>query len=128
MRAIVSMSANRLSAKVEDVLKQISYSHFRNQGQNVTEFEVRSPCRVLVTIENLTRDQVGFPFRSRTRVESAFEVRRLVGSQETDDTLLPCANTLVREIVKSLPSGSWKLLGSRRRGRVEETVLSSADL
>ena len=128
MRAIVSMSANRLSAKVEEVLKQISYSYFRNQGQNITEFEVRSPCRVLVAIENLTREQVGFPFRSRTRIESAFEIRRLVGSQETDDTLLPCANTLVREVVKSLPSGSWKLLGGPRRARGEETVLSSTDL
>ena len=122
------MPANRLSVKVEDALKRISYSYFRNQGQNVTEFEVRSPCTVLVTVENLTRDQMGFPFRSRTRVESAFEIRRLVGSRQTDDALLPCANALVREVQESIPAGTWKLLGGPRLGRVEKTVLSSGDL
>ena len=105
------MPDRKLAALVQETLNGLSFSHFKNQGRNVTEFQVSSPCPFIVTVENLSRWQIGFPFRSRARVESALELRRLIGSGDTEERLRTHASVFLQDLRKRLPDDPWKGLG-----------------
>jgi len=110
VRALVKLSDRKLSERVEGALKKLGFTYLRNQGRNVTEFVVQSPCHFNVTVENLTREQIGFPLRSRIRVESAVELRRAIEARDPDSELRRCATSLVQELQPELPEKSWKAL------------------
>ena len=108
MRVLAKLDDWMLSERVEEALKKLGFAYLKNRGQNVTEFVVQSPCHLIVTVENLTREQIGFPLRSRFRVESAVELRRVIGGEEPESELRSCAATLVRELQPELPEKGWK--------------------
>ena len=100
MRALVNLDRMKMSERVEGALKKLGFSYLKNQGHTVTEFVVQSPCHLNVTIENLTREQIGFPLRSRVKVESAVELRRAnrgqgagIGAQALRRSPCPGAST-----------------------------------
>lgn len=108
MRALVGLNHRMLSERVEGVLKKLGFSYLKNQGRNQTEFVVQSPCHLNVTVENLTREQIGFPLRSRVKVESAVELRRAIEAREPESELRRCATALVRELQPELPMRRWR--------------------
>ncbi len=108
MRAVVKTDYRRLSERVEKALKKLGYSYLKNQGRNVTEFVVQSPCHFNMTIENQPRQQIGFLIRSGMKVESAVELRRTIGAKEPESELRRCATALVQELQSELPEKSWK--------------------
>lgn len=110
MRALVNLDRMKMSERVEGALKKLGFSYLKNQGHTVTEFVVQSPCHLNVTIENLTREQIGFPLRSRVKVESAVELRRAIEAREPESELRRCAEALVRELQPELPEKCWRAL------------------
>jgi hypothetical protein len=110
VRTLARLDHWKLSERMEEALKKLGFSYLKNQGRNVTEFMVQSPCHLNVTVENLTRDQIGFPFRSRIRVESAVEFRRAIEARESEPDLRRCATALIGELQSELPEKRWMAL------------------
>ena len=77
----------------------------------MTEFEVTSPRRMLIRVEDLSRKQFGFPIRSQLRLESAIEIMGVVGAPEPESKLRECASALAEKLHSSLPKEPWKGLG-----------------
>ncbi len=121
MRALIRMDDRKLADSVELSLKNLGYSYYKNQGRNVTEFEVHSPCHMIVSVENLAREQFGFPFRSPVRIESAIELRRTIGASEPEERTRQCSAAFVNDLRSSLPDEPWKGLGVLR-SRAEKQI------
>ena len=115
MRSFVSVSDRSLAERAESGLKKLGFAYLKNQGRNVTEFDVQSPCHFLVTVENMTRGQFGFPLRSRVKVESAIEFKRTIGAKESGSELKARISALVDYLCADLPDGRWKGLLTLKR-------------
>lgn len=111
MRALAGLDDWTLSESVGQTLKGLGFVYRKNQGRNVTEFEVVDPCHFLVTVENLTRKQMGFPLRSPIKVESAIEVRRTIGVREPESELKSCVSRFVSALRACISGEPWKGLG-----------------
>lgn len=107
VRVFARVDDGRLAARVETGLKKLGYTYLKNQGRNVTEFDVQTPCHFLVTVENQARERVGLLLRSRVRVESALELKRTVGARETGAELRPRISALVEVLCSDLPDKRW---------------------
>lgn len=110
MRALCRMDHQKLSEILEVSLKKLGYSYIKNQGVGFTEFEIRSPCQFLATVEDLRRERPSFLVRSPVVIESAVELRRLVGAKGQAGEMA-CASALVRELRSALPEEPWKGTG-----------------
>jgi len=108
MRAYARVDYRNLAERVEAGLRKLGFTYLKNQGRNVTEFEVQTPCHFLVAVENLAREQLGFPLRSRVRVESAIDFKRTIGASEPGSQLKERISALVNDICSDLPDGHWK--------------------
>jgi hypothetical protein len=111
MRALCRMDYQKLAEILEASLKKLGYSYVKNQGASFTEFEIRSPCQFLATVEDLTRHRLSFLVRSPVVVESAVELRRLVGAKGAEAESAACASALARELRSALPKEPWKGTG-----------------
>lgn len=100
-----------LVQSVTETLAKLGYSYGKNQGQYVTEFEVRSPSHFRVVVEDLTRTQVGYPLRGRVRVESAVALRRTIGAADDEEELMRSLAAFARELRAVLPGEPWKGVG-----------------
>ncbi|QQG49490.1 MAG: hypothetical protein HY247_04110 [archaeon] len=116
MRALTRLADSEVSKAVETSLGRLGFKYYTNRGQRITEFETSFPVKFLVTIENLNRSQFGFPLRSSFRIESALEVKPLVGSGEDMRTVRTSARALVIEIRRELPQ-PWKGMGFRSKSQ-----------
>lgn len=96
---------------LESSLKRLGFSYIKNQGRNVTEFEVRSPCRFIASVESVTGQKLSFLIPRSGVLESAVELRRLIGSNESEASLSACVSALVRELRSALPEEPWKGTG-----------------
>ncbi len=126
MRAFTRLGPEILVQSVTESLTKLGYSYARNQGQYVTEFEVRSPSHFLVVVEDLTRIQMGYPLRSRVRVESAVALRRTVGAADDEEELKRSVAAFAREFRAVLPGEPWKGVGVVR-SKSEKTNWESLD-
>jgi len=106
----VKVPDRQMAERMEGALKKLGFTYQRNQGRNMTEFVLLSPCHLNVTVENLTREQIGFPLRSRIKVESAVEMRRAIGAKEPDSDFRRCATSLIQELQPELSEKHWKAL------------------
>jgi hypothetical protein len=104
-----------LASHVQETIEKLGFSYRKNMGRSIFEFEVLSPCRMFVTIEDLTREQLGYPFRSRIRVESAIELHRLIPSSGSEEELRKHASAFVQGLRDSLPKEPWIGIGLRTR-------------
>jgi hypothetical protein len=111
MRARSDLTQEALVEKVQETLAKLGYTFRRSEGNFLTEFEVMTPCRMLITVEDITHEQIGYPLRSRIRVESAIEVRRLIPSTESADLLRRHASAFVASLRARLPREPWKGIG-----------------
>jgi hypothetical protein len=102
-----------LAFHVQETIEKLGFSYRKNMGRSIIEFEISSPCRMFVTIEDLTREQLGYPFRSRLRVESAIELQRLIPSTGSEEELRKHASAFVRGLRDSLPKEPWIGIGLR---------------
>ncbi|HME18395.1 MAG TPA: hypothetical protein VKF15_01510 [Nitrososphaerales archaeon] len=114
MQTFIKMEDRRLAGLAEQALNELGLSFIKNQGRNVTEFEVRSPCRFLVTVENAAREQVGFMFRRKVRIESLVEVKPLIGSPEPEARLQENYRAFLGRLRGKLPNEPWEGLGVLR--------------
>jgi len=110
------MEDRKVAGLVEQSLQRLGFTFIKNQGLNITEFEVRSPCHFIVSVENLTREQFSLLLRSPIRVESAVEIKRLIGSHDPESELKERVGALVGELRRSLPDAPWKRSGILRGG------------
>ena len=111
MRALIRMGDRELAESVERSLENLGFDFIKNQGLNVSEFEVHSPCHFIVSVENLSRQRFTFLLRSGVRIESAIEIKRLVGSDDSESKLRGCSAALVEDLRRNLPPEPWKGLG-----------------
>jgi hypothetical protein len=108
----------RLAEILEASLKNLGYSYIKNQGRDITEFEVRSPCRFVASVESLTSQRPTFLIPRSAVTESAIELRRLIDSKRSEAEPSACVSALVRELRSALPKEPWKGTG-RLRSRTE---------
>jgi hypothetical protein len=106
VRAFVKMEDRKLAAIAEEALKEMGLSYIKNQGLNVTEFEVRAPRRYLVTVDNLAREHVGLFFRRKVKVDSAVEAKPLIGSPEPEAVLKEQYDEFFDRLREKLPEGA----------------------
>jgi hypothetical protein len=114
MRVLVRLDSGRLAAIVEESLRELNFVYLKNMGRNMTQFELQAPCHLIVSVENTTREQLTFLIRPPLRVESALELRPMVGVREPEPDLLRCQSALVRVLRSHLPDEPWKGLGVLR--------------
>ncbi len=108
MRAFAKVADRTLAERLEASLKKLGFSYLKNQGRNVTEFEVQAPCHFLVTVENEAREQIGYPFRSRVKVESAIDFKRTIGAKEPGSELKQHISAVVEDLCSDLQDQRWK--------------------
>ena len=121
MRAYARTDDRSLAERVEASLRKLGFSYLKNQGRNVTEFEVQAPCHFLVTVENLARLQLGYPLRSRVKVESAIDFKPTIGATEPGPEPKQRVSALVECICSDLPDQRWKgLLALRSMSQKED--------
>lgn len=108
MRALVGVDDSSLAMRVEASLRSLGFSYFKNQGNNTTGLEVQSPCHFMITIENLSRPQLGFPLRRRVKVESAIQLRRTLGTKDPKSEVDGCVSAFVKDLCAALPGKEWK--------------------
>ena len=111
MRALTRMDHLRLAEILEASLKNLGYSYIKNQGREITEFEVRSPCQFVASVENLVSQRPTFLIPRSAVTESAIELRRLVDSKGPEAELSACVSALVRDLRSALPKEPWKGTG-----------------
>jgi len=111
VRALSRMDHPRLVEVLEASLKALGYSYVKNQGRDFTEFEVRSPCQFLASVESLVSPRLTFFIPRSGVAESAIELRRLVGSTGSEAELSTCVSAFVRELRSALPKEPWKGTG-----------------
>lgn len=120
VRALCRMDYLKLVEILEASLRKLGYSYLKNQGMNFTEYDVQSPCQLMATVENLTRLRPSFLIRSPIVVESAIELRRIIGAKGSAADQSACASALAQEIRSALPKQPWKGTGVYR-SRAERT-------
>ncbi len=116
VRARTSLSAGLLEKLVGETLKELGFVCRRNRGLGVAEFEVVSPCEFLVRVEDLTTERMGYPLRSRVKIESAIVVNRTVGSKAPESEVGRRVTEFLTALRASAPAEPWKglgILGSR---------------
>jgi hypothetical protein len=121
LRALSGVGQQKLVSLLEESMAKLGYSYIKNQGGRVTDLEVRAPCHFIVTIENQTHSQFGFPFRSRYKEESAVEVKPLIGSEDPPEAVDKAVVALIDEVSRGAEGVLWRGLGlieSRRSQRV----------
>jgi len=128
LRARAALSPALLSNFVRASLDSLGYSYRKNEGAFVVEFEVITPHKMLIRVEDLTRPQSGFPLRSSLRVESAIEILRVVGSGETEGGLRDCASRFLVKLRSLLPKEPWKGIGFPAVGSEKANWERLADL
>ena len=111
VRARTSLSAEELENLVSETMKELGFVCRRNQGLGVAEFEVVSPCGFLVRVEDLTGERMGFPLRSRLKVESAITVNRLLGAKEPESEVGHRVSEFLTALRAAAPAEPWKGLG-----------------
>lgn len=111
MHALVKESHRRLSALTEAALKQLGFKFIVNRGASVTEFEVRQPCKFMVTVQDASGVNFRFPLISSTSIESVIHVKRMVGGEKDDGLLLGTAQSLAGALSAQVPTLKWKGLG-----------------
>jgi hypothetical protein len=114
MRALIRLDSGKLTAIVEESLRELNFAYLKNEGRNVTQFEVQTPCHLIVSVENVTREQLTFLIRPHLRVESALELRPMVGVREPEPDRPRCQSALVRVLRSHLPDEPWKGAGVLR--------------
>ena len=114
MKGIIGVEAGMLASLSEQVLRDLGYAFIKNQGQNMTEFEVREPLHFLIFVENLAHAQVGFPFRKRMRIESSLELRPLIGSPEPEEKLHESYEAFFDRLQGKLPDDKWRITEALR--------------
>lgn len=113
-RASTRIEYTKMTAKVQGILDKLEMSYAKNQGEDVTEFEVKSPCHFRVVVSKHTEESFGFPFKNRGGVETALELHRDLEALETDSVLRKQASSFVKGLVSSLPAAPWKGFGAFR--------------
>jgi hypothetical protein len=108
VRATARVDQESLTERVEASLRKLGDSYIKNQGRKVTGLEVQSPCHFIVTVENLTRRQLGYPLRKSVKVESAIEFVRTLGTKEAGSEVKRCISALVQDLCSDLPDEKWK--------------------
>jgi len=114
VRANVRMEDRKLAALAEDALRELGFAFIKNQGRNVTEFEIRAPCRFLITVENMAREQFALFFRRKPAIESAVETKPLIGSPEPEERLQESYRAFFEKLRAKLPDDPWEGLGLLR--------------
>ena len=107
-----------LGDHVQATLDKLGFKYRKNTARYVIEFEVVSPCSMLIRVEDLARERAGFPYvlRSSLKVESAIELRRVIGATTPEEEVRRNASIFARSLRDVLPKEPWKgigLIGSR---------------
>jgi hypothetical protein len=97
-----------LAEITEKGLRGIGFTFLKNGGGDVFEFEVRSPCRFIVSVQNITQVRMVVPFIARTRRESLIEIRPLIGGERPGEVLSKAAESVVAALSTDIPSDKWK--------------------
>jgi hypothetical protein len=107
VRAFAKVERESLVERVEASLRKLGFSYLKNRGRTVTGLEVQSPCHFIVTVEDLTKPQLGYPLRERFRIESAIQIVRTPGSKETESEVKRGVSALVQDLCSDLPDKRW---------------------
>jgi hypothetical protein len=91
-------------------LERQGFTYRTNVGRSLIEFEVTSPCKLLIVVEDLSEYRVGY-LGGRIRREAALEIKRMVGSTTSTEELRKHALRFVTDLVESLPKEPWKGTG-----------------
>jgi hypothetical protein len=108
VRAVTKLDHRRLAELAEGGLRELGFVFLKNGGGDVIEFEVRSPFRFIVSVQDMTQVRLGFPFIAMRKVQSMIEIRPVVGGEQRGDVLLHTAESIAEALSPSIPRSKWK--------------------
>ena len=114
MRAATRLEYGELVRCVRRSLGELGYPYLKNETKRNTEFEIESPCRFRVLVENCTREGTSRFLLSSDQNESAIELWRQIGADEPDDLLKRHVGSFLQKLSATLPREPWKGFGSFR--------------
>jgi hypothetical protein len=108
VQAVVKIDHRELAGIVEKALRGLGFTFLKNGGGSVFEFEVQSPCKCIVSVQNMTGPRSRIPFVAITRVESMVEVRRMIGGEQRGEVLSAAVRSIVGALSPAIPDSKWK--------------------
>ncbi len=98
----------KLAETIEKSLKSLGFAFIKHGGGTVTEFEVRSPCQLLITVHDLKRLTLGLLFIPHVKVESLIDVRPIIGASNDTGSLRRAYSDLAKALSNDVPEKKWK--------------------
>jgi hypothetical protein len=101
---------------VTTAVESLGYEYFKNATDRITEFEIQSPCRFRVLVEDCRGERSAFGLFRSNRSECAIEIWRMVGAHETDDDLRRHVDAFLARLRATIPKEPWAGFGPFRSG------------
>jgi predicted Fe-S protein YdhL (DUF1289 family) len=114
MRAATKFEYAELVKFVRKTLGELGYAYLKNETKRITEFEIESPCRFRVLVEDCTREGTGRLSLGSDKTESAIELWKQIAADEPDDVLERHVDSFLRKLMATLPREPWKGFGPFR--------------
>jgi hypothetical protein len=116
MRAGSRIEYHEFVGYVTKALERLEYKYFKNATDRITEFEIQSPCKFRVLVEDCRGERSAFGLFRSNRSECAIELWRTVGAQESDDELRQRVNAFLAKLIATIPKEPWAGFGPFRSG------------
>ena len=115
MRAGTRIEYSKFVGCVRAVLGELGYSYYKNETRTITEFEIQSPCKFRVLVEDCRGERSAFGLYKSRRDESAIELWRTVGVTVPDDLLRKSVDSFLEKLWVNMPREPWEGFGRFRK-------------
>lgn len=115
MRAGTRIEYGKFVGLVRAVLGELGYTYFKNETRRITEFEIQSPCKFRVLVEDCRGGRSAFGLFKSRQDESAIELWRSVGAAVPDDLLKKSVDSFLERLWATMPREPWEGFGHFRK-------------
>ncbi|MGP8124260.1 MAG: hypothetical protein ACLQEQ_00075 [Nitrososphaerales archaeon] len=128
MRASTRVEYRKLVRHVEKSLTSLGYPFLRNETKRLTEFEVLPPSGFRVVVEDNSREDYSFGFIRSKKTETSLELRRELGTPESDGFVDKHVSAFMEHLTSALPEKPWEGLGLVRSRTERAKWLELSDI
>ncbi len=117
MRAATRLGYEELAGSAEKSLQRLGFRYLRNEARGVMEFEILSPARFRVLVEEGLNEETRYSFLASEKRVCWIEVRRDLEGEEPDEAITRSVSSFARDLIASLPESPWRGFGFLRSRR-----------
>jgi len=99
---------------VKTALSDLGFTYLKNESSRITEFEVQTPCKFRVLVEDPAGERSTFGLRTVKGDESAIELWRYIGATEPEEVLKTSVNAFLNKLRDVMQREPWEGFGTFR--------------